>query len=68
MRTPRIQVTAGHPTDRELAAIVTVLTSHSTSTVSAIGPGPSAWIRAARLEGRGHPPIDDPARLRASFA
>ncbi|MBW3604434.1 MAG: hypothetical protein KY460_05870 [Actinobacteria bacterium] len=63
MCTPRVAVTGGHPTDRELAAVVAVLAAERHHATAGVDSEPSAWIRAARLEGCGHQPIDDPIRL-----
>jgi hypothetical protein len=65
--TGRIAVTSGHPSDDELAAVVAAIARHrQVSAVAAarlLGPRTSRWIRAARLEASGHPPIDSPMRL-----
>lgn len=63
MGTARIAVSGGQPTDRELAAVVAALAAEHERTAVSADPEPSAWIRAARLEGRGHQPIDDRIRL-----
>lgn len=63
MGTPRIVVTGGQPTDRELAAVIAALAAEREHATVGADPEPSAWIRAARLEGCGHQPIDDPIRL-----
>lgn len=59
----RLVVVAGRPTDTELAAIVTAFVAHAGPTNAVEHPRESAWVRAARLEGCGHQPIDDPSLL-----
>jgi hypothetical protein len=59
----QVVVTAGHPTDRELAAIIAALAAHRRPVDTTAPPQQSAWVRAARLESCGHQPIDDPIRL-----
>lgn len=58
----RIAIVRGHPTDREVAAVAEAVARHLAATAPPDPPG-SQWIRAARLEGSGHPPIDSPAWL-----
>lgn len=62
----RIEVTSGHPTEAELAAVVAAIARHLRAAAAATPRRPaeaSRWIRAARLEVSGHPPIDSPIRL-----
>lgn len=59
----QVVITAGHPTDRELAAIIAAFAAHPPPVDMAASPQQSAWVRAARLESCGHQPIDDPTRL-----
>jgi hypothetical protein len=59
----QVMITAGHPTDRELAAIIAALAAHPPAADMAAPRQQSAWVRAARLESCGHQPIDDPIRL-----
>jgi len=65
--TPHFVIVAGHPTDLEVAAITAALERHRARSASPRGHDPagaataSRWTRAARLEGRGSAPIDDPA-------
>jgi hypothetical protein len=60
-------VSAGNPTGDELAALTAVLHRHREQQRQADdgreSTPTSRWIRAARLEGRGHPPIDAPDRM-----
>jgi len=58
----RIVITSGQLSDAELAAVVVALELHREAADTA-PPPPSRWARAARLENRGHPPIDQPTRL-----
>ena len=60
--TPRIVVLSGHPTDAEVAAIAAALERHRSAVAAerrTTAGTPSPWVRAARLEGRGHAPIGD---------
>ena len=59
---PRIVVLSGHPTDTEVAAIAAALERHRAADATERRPAQrraSPWVRAARLEGRGHAPIAD---------
>jgi hypothetical protein len=59
---PRIVVLSGHPTDTEVAAIAAALERHRAAVAAERRTTPRAaspWVRAARLEGRGHAPIAD---------
>jgi hypothetical protein len=67
--TQRLVVVSGHPTDIEVAAVTAALARHTARSapdghpsagVTAPPLATSRWIRAARLEGCGHAPIDDP--------
>jgi len=59
-----LRILAGHPTDDELAAIVVALDRHlGRSDVAPRAEPGSRWLRAARLEACGHPPIDSATRL-----
>jgi hypothetical protein len=62
MQAKRIVIVSGHPTDAEIAAITVALERHLAVTAPA-RPPTSRWIRAARLESSGHPPIDQPSRF-----
>jgi hypothetical protein len=62
MQAQRIVIVSGRPTDAEIAAITVALERHLAAT-TAQRPPASRWIRAARLEGCGHPPIDQPSQL-----
>lgn len=70
--TGRLVVVAGHPTDVEVAAVAAALERHLAQSAAGDPPSDSRaappvtasrWLRAARLEGRGHAPIDDPTRF-----
>jgi hypothetical protein len=59
----RIIILDGNPTDVEIAAVVTALDARrrdERSTRRSSPRRPSRWIRAARLEASGHPPIESP--------
>ena len=56
-------VTAGNPTDAELAAVAVALVRHHEAEPAPAPAVPSRWARAARLESCGHPPIDSPDRF-----
>ena len=62
-----IRVTSGHPTSAELAAVVAAIARHRRHVSAERQPRveTSRWIRAARLEASGHPPIAGPMRLTA---
>ncbi len=65
MAAQRLVVTSGHPTAPELGAIVAALAEHRSRSAVSEDVEQSRWIQAARLEGCGHQPIDNPARLMA---
>jgi hypothetical protein len=72
MEPQRIVIVSGHPTDLEVAAIAAALQRHRSTTTAAghrkainlpVPARVSRWALAARLEGRGHPPIDSPTSV-----
>lgn len=63
MTGPRIVILDGDPTELEIAAVAAALDARSRDAVATEQPSPrrpSRWVRAARLEARGHPPIESP--------
>lgn len=65
MESGRMVVVRGHPTAEELAAVTTAVLRHrrARGDRQRRATPTSRWARAARLESRGHPPIDSPATL-----
>ena len=60
----RMVVVDGSATEAELTAIAVALDDHrANADEDKEAPAPSRWLRAARLEGCGHPPISDPTQL-----
>ncbi|HEX6254763.1 MAG TPA: acyl-CoA carboxylase epsilon subunit [Euzebyales bacterium] len=66
MTGPRIVILDGDATDLEIAAVTAALDARRRDSVATKQPSPrrpSRWVRAARLESRGHPPIESPSEL-----
>jgi hypothetical protein len=64
MSGPRIVILDGDPTEAEITAVVVALDARRSAGADSRQPSPprpSRWVRAARLEARGHPPIEGPS-------